>query len=124
MRIFKNKPFSRFTVKSGITDIDLRKAISAANRGLIDADLGGGVIKQRIARTGQGKSGGFRTVILIRIGEIAFFVHGFAKNEVANIRDEELVAFRLLAREMLNYDESELAQAVARGALVEITEND
>lgn len=72
MRIFKNKSFARFERKAGISDSDLRKAIKDANRGLISADLGGGVIKQRIARKGSGKSGGFRTLILFKVDERPF----------------------------------------------------
>lgn len=64
MRVFKNAWFDRFARKQGITDEALLEAITRVKRGLIDADLGGGVIKQRVARAGQGKSGGFRTIIL------------------------------------------------------------
>ena len=71
----------RFAVKAGISDVSLCKVIRDAERGLIAADLGSGVIKQRIARPGEGKSGGFRTLIVFRTGARAFFIHGFAKNE-------------------------------------------
>ena len=81
MRIFQNKAFIRFAKKAGIGDAVLCEAIRNAERGLIAADLGGGIIKQRIARPGQGKSGGFRTLIVFRAAARAFFVHGFAKNE-------------------------------------------
>lgn len=104
MRIFRTKPFTRFARKARLSDSSLIAAINAAERGLIDADLGGGVIKQRIAREGGGKSGGFRTIILFRAGARAFFVHGFAKNERDNINENELVAFRLLATQLLTYD--------------------
>ena len=67
MRVFKNKPFARFARKARITDAVLCAAIADASRGLVDADLGGGVVKQRIARQGGGKSGGFRTIILFQI---------------------------------------------------------
>src|ERR1700722_16413690 len=115
MRVFKNKSFTRFSRKARITDAVLCGAIDAASRGLIDADLGGGVIKQRIARQGEGKSGGFRTIILFRIRERAFFVHGFAKNERDNIRDDELAAFRMLAALMIAYDDDALAKAIENG---------
>jgi hypothetical protein len=92
VRIFKNKAFTRFARKAQIGDLMLCEAIDDAERGLIAADLGGGVIKQRIARRGQGKSGGFRTLIVFRAGARAFFVHGFAKNEKDNIGKDELVA--------------------------------
>mgnify|MGYP001636543672 CR=1 FL=1 len=120
MRIFKNKAFARFAKKAGIEDSSLCKAVSDAEKGLLDADLGGGVIKQRVARSGGGKSGGFRTLILFRIGSLAFFVHGFAKNERANIDEDELIALRKLAAIMLKYDEAELACALASQTLIEV----
>lgn len=95
-------------------------AIRNANRGLIDADLRGGVIKQRVARKGEGKSGGFRTLILFKVGELAFFVHGFAKNDRANIEVDELLAFKKLAAIVLAYRKEELARAVISGTLVEV----
>ena len=120
MRVFKNKPFARFARKAGLDDEVLRQAIDAAERGLVDADLGGGVIKQRVARQGGGKSGGFRTIVLFRDGERAFFVHGFAKSDLGNIRADELAAFRMLASHLLAYDDPALAAAVGAGALMEI----
>jgi len=81
-------------------------------------------VKQRIARKGGGKSGGFRTIILFRLGERAFFVHGFAKNEQDNVRDNELAAFKMLAAEMLAYDDEALAKAIGNGSLTEVTCND
>ena len=124
MRVFKNKSFARFARKARITDAVLCAAIADASRGLVDADLGGGVVKQRIARQGAGKSGGFRTVILFRLHEKAFFVHGFAKNEQDNIRDNELAALKLLATEMMAYDDEALARATANGTLMEVMCND
>ena len=110
--------------QNGVRDPVLCAAIADASRGLIDADLGGGVVKQRVARQGGGKSGGFRTIILFRVGERAFFVHGFAKNEQDNIRDDELAAFKLLAAEMLAYDYEALAKAIGNGTLTEVMCND
>ncbi|OYV32781.1 MAG: addiction module toxin RelE [Rhodospirillales bacterium 20-64-7] len=121
MWIYENKPFVRFARKAGIKDAALREAIERAEKGLIDADLGGGVIKQRIARAGSGKSGGFRTIILFRTETRAFFVHGFAKNEQDNIREDELAAFRMLAEVMLAYDDEALTEAMANGTLTEVT---
>jgi len=124
MRVFKNKSFARFARKAQITDAVLCGAIADASRGLIDADLGGGVVKQRIARKGGGKSGGFRTIILFRLRERAFFVHGFAKNEKDNIRDDELAAFKMLAVEVMTYDDEALARAMVNGTLMEVKCND
>ena len=120
MRVFKNKSFARFARKNDISDVDLCKAIQDVDRGLIGADLGGGVIKQRLARRGSGKSGGFRSLIIYRARERAIFVHGFAKNNVENIRPDELVALKKLAAEMLAYRRDELESAIASGTITEV----
>jgi hypothetical protein len=123
MRLFKTKPFARFASKESIVDSVLRDAVRRAEAGLIDADLGGGVIKQRLARQGQGKSGGFRSIVLFRHGAIAFFVYGFAKNDRDNIDRQELKAFRLLATEMLAMDGKALTVALKNGTIMEIGGN-
>lgn len=87
---------------------------------MIAADLGGGVIKQRIARKGSGKSGGFRTLILFKLGQLAIFVHGFAKSEIENIRPDELAALKKLASEMLDYGEDAIERALTSGTLTEV----
>jgi hypothetical protein len=87
---------------------------------LIAANLGGNVIKQRIARPGQGKSGGFRAVAVFKAGVRAIFVHGFAKSEKDNIRTDELVALRKLAAELLSYDDGAMARVAASGTLTEV----
>ena len=120
MRVFKNKPFARFARKNGVSDAELCGAIEEANRGLIDADLGGGAIKQRVARRGAGKSGGFRTMIVFRARALAIFVHGFAKSEVENIGPVELIALKKLASELLAYGVDALAKAIASGTLMEV----
>ncbi len=78
------------------------------------------MIKQRLAREGQGKSGGFRTILLLRRGSKAFFVYGFAKSDRDNIRRDELNAFRKLASEMLTFDDKALAAAIRNGTITEI----
>jgi hypothetical protein len=120
VRIFKTKPFARFANKADIGHPALCAAVDDAERGLIDADLGGGIIKQRIARPGQGKSGGFRTIIVFRARSRAFFVHGFSKSEKDNITKEELVALKKLAVELLSYDDQAIARVVASGVLIEV----
>jgi hypothetical protein len=120
MRIFTNKPFARFARKNDISDLRLCKAIEDAEHGMIGADLGGGVIKLRLAREGAGKSGGFRTMIFFKAGERAIFVHGFAKNEMENIRPDELTALKKLASEMLAYRNEDLELAVRSGTLTEV----
>jgi len=120
VRIFKNNAFIRLARKAGIPDAELCESIRDAERGLIAAELGGGLIKQRIARPGRGKSGGFRTLIVFRAGARAFFVHGFAKNEKDNIAKNELAALKKLASELLAYDERSIARVVASGVLIEV----
>ena len=120
MRVFKNKPFDRFADREEIADEELCRAVWQAEQGLIDADLGGGVIKQRLARKGQGKSGGYRSIVIFRRAERAFFVYGFAKGDRANIRRDELQAFRKLASEMLVLDNKELKAAMRNGTITEV----
>ena len=81
MRVFKTKAFARFAKRERIAEKEICEAARRAVKGLIDADLGGGVIKQRLARKGQGKSGGFRSIVLFRRDEKMFFVYGFAKSD-------------------------------------------
>ena len=122
MRIFKSKVFNRFARKAGLVDSALRELIVKAERGLIDANLGGGVIKQRVARPGEGESGGFRTIILFRAKDRAVFVYGFGKSERDDIRDDELAEFKNLASLMLAYSDDEIARAIESGALIEVSD--
>ena len=124
MRTFKTKPFARFANREGIPDTALCDAVRRAGRGSVDADLGGGVIKQRIARKGQGRSGGYRVVVLFRRGERSFFVYGFAKSGRDNLRPDELKAFRLLANGMLGMDEAGLRAALSNGTITEVVCDD
>jgi hypothetical protein len=84
MIVYKTKEFSRFARKADLASEELLEAAIAVASGQWDADLGGGVFKQRIAREGGGKSGGFRTIILFRLGGHCFLVHGFAKSQKAS----------------------------------------
>jgi hypothetical protein len=119
--IFKTKWFVRYARQEGIGDHSLRSAIDRAERGSVDADLGGGVIKQRSARAGQGRSRGFRLLIAYRAGERAVFLYGFAKNERENIDEDELATLREIAAAWLEADEKSLEHAVAEGILQEAT---
>jgi hypothetical protein len=123
MRIFKNAWFERFARKQKIPDAVLRDAIRRAEQGLIDADLGGGVIKQRVARPGQGRSGGYRTLIVYRQAQRAFFVYGFAKSQQANIGDEEEAAFKQAARYVLELTDEQLAALIQNGQLSEVDDD-
>ena len=120
MRIFKSRKFARFARKEGIDDDVLRKSILDADRGLIDADYGGGVIKQRIARDNKGKSGGYRSIVLFRRRERSFFVYGFAKNDKANIDESDARNFKSLAGILLGASEHEMQNLLDRGEFFEV----
>ena len=119
MRIFKTKTFAR-SVRKALDDVSLWDAVQRAEQGHIDADLGGGLIKQRVARPGQGRSGGFRTVIAYRTAERSVFVYGFPKNQRANLRKDELEVYRDIATIMLGMDYEDIQTALDAGELIEI----
>jgi hypothetical protein len=121
VRVFKNAWFDRFTRKQRISDAVLLEAVARADKGLIDADLGGGVIKQRLAREGQGKSGGFRSIILYRKAERAFLVYGFAKSDRDNIDDDEILSFRKAAAHVLELSEDDLARLIESSEFKEVS---
>jgi len=98
--------------------------VEDAERGLIDADYGGGVIKQRIARPNEGKSGGYRSIILFRRGHRSFFVYGFAKSERDNIDGRELDDLKKLARHYLSFSDAQIAAALALAELREVACDD
>jgi hypothetical protein len=121
VRIFKTKLFEKFVHKKRVGDDILRDAVERACGGLIEADLGRGVIKQRGARPGQGRSGGYRMLIAFRLSDLAVFMYGFAKNELDNIGDKELATLRDIAGSWLKADARVLEKAVADGILIEVT---
>lgn len=112
MRIFKNKWFVKFALKQNINNAALRQAVQEIEDGKVDADLGGGVIKQRIARPGKGKSSGYRTIILYKQGDKAFFVYGFAKSDQDNISELEEQEFKNLANIIFALSDEELEKAI------------
>ena len=120
MRIFKTKWTARYTRRERISDRSLREAIERAGRGTIDADLGGGIIKQRVARSGQGRSGGYRMMIAYRAGIRAVFLYAFAKNERENIDPDELLTLREIGATWLTADAQHIAQALEAGILQEV----
>ena len=120
MRIFKTRAFGRFARKERISDAALCDAIERAERGLVDADLGGHVIKQRVARPNQGRSGGYRTLVAFRIETRAVFLHGFAKSEQDNISDDELKELRKAASEVLRWSDENVATLLEGGKWMEV----
>lgn len=120
MRIFKSRWFQRFARKEGITDSVLCEAVGRAEKGQIDADLGGEVIKQRIARPGHGRPKGYRVIIHFRRGANAFLVYGFSKSQRGNIDDDEEEQFKEAARHVLALTEKQLAELLESGDFAEV----
>lgn len=96
--IYMPKDFARLARRSGLADAGLLDAVDRAETGKIDADLGGGLIKQRVARPGEGRSGGFRVVVAYRKAERAIFLHMFPKSRQANLSAIELEVYQELAK--------------------------
>ncbi len=120
MRIYKTKDFARFARQEKIDDAALCEAIARAERGLIDADLTGGLIKQRVPRKGQGRSGGYRTLIAYRRAHRAVFLHGFAKNVQDNLDDAEIKALKAAATAFFQLDDATINKALKDGKWMEV----
>jgi hypothetical protein len=118
--IYQLKVFARFARREKIADTSLVEAIERADRGLVDADLGGGLIKQRVARKGRGRSGGYRTMIAYRARNFSVFLFGFAKSDESNIDDRQLAVLRRVAASWLSADAASIKKAVEQGELTEV----
>ena len=124
MKVFITKGFARFARRQRISDDHLREAVRRAERGLVDANLGGGVIKQRIARPGQGRSGGSRVLMAYRPSMRAVFLYGFAKNERVNVDDDELKTAQDIAEGWLEASANQIARAIADDLIREVDYDD
>jgi hypothetical protein len=120
MRVFKLRAFARFQRREGLSDEALCRAVADAEAGLIDADLGGGLIKQRVARKGRGKSGGYRTLLAYRSEDRAVFLFGFAKSDRDNIDNAELRRWRGRGSALLALDDDGIDELMADDELAEI----
>ncbi|MCC9596083.1 MULTISPECIES: type II toxin-antitoxin system RelE/ParE family toxin [unclassified Rubrivivax] len=119
-QIFKRKDFARWQAAEKLPDSALCKAVQEMESGLIDADLGGGLYKKRVARQGAGKSGGCRTLLSARIGGRYVFLHGFSKSDKANITQDEKSALRFAGRVFLELSAEALSKALRTGVLLEV----
>lgn len=119
-RVLKTRHFTRWMRKTELNDRSLCKAVVEMSQGLIDADLGGGVLKKRVGVAGRGKRGGARTLVATNKGNRWFFVFGFEKNDRPNITDDELEALQDLAGQLLARTGRQLDEAVVDGSLQEI----
>ena len=122
-RIYKNRWFAKFASREGISDAMLIGAVARADQGLIDADLGSGLIKQRVAREGSGKSGGYRTIVYFRHEDRAIFAFGFAKSGKANLNAEELRDYRKAAKIVLALQQAQIDIEVREGRLLEVNDD-
>ena len=118
----KTRHFSRWAAKAGIRDKALLDAIREIQAGLFDADLGGGIIKKRVALPGRGKRGSTRTLLATNRDDRWFFVFGFEKNERDNITVKELEALRALAADLLKLTAKQINEAIRNGSLVEVND--
>jgi hypothetical protein len=114
------KDFARFARPERIDDAALCEAVARAERELVDANLGGGLIKQRVPRRGEGRSGGYRTILAWHQGERCFFMYGFAKSTTDNIDDDDLKRLKVVGSVLLGMNAAELAKSLARNKLVEV----
>ena len=120
MRIFKNTWFARYAGKEGISDIELKEAVSKLEAGQVDANLGGNVYKVRVARPGEGKSGGYRVIVLFRREERTFYVYGFAKSRKANVSEKELRNLKRAAKKYFSLTSDQLGERIKQGQLIEL----
>ena len=120
MRIFKTKEFKKETRKTSVSDRALCSAIDRIESGSVVANLGGGLFKLRMARAGQGKSGGFRTYLAFRKGDLAVFLHCHAKNEYENISDGQNDVLKILADTYFNFADADIERAVQDGELIRV----
>lgn len=118
--ILKRKGFARWQAGEKLLDAVLCKAVEEMEGGLIDADLGGLLYKKRVARSGGGKSSGYRTLLSARMGDRYVFLHGFPKSERANITQDEKKALQFAGKVFLELSGQALSQALKSGVLLEV----
>jgi hypothetical protein len=124
VRISKTKEFARYALREDIDDERLWEAVARAERGLIDADLGGGLVKQRVGRAGQGRRGGYRTLTAFSSPTRTIFVYGFAKSERDDIGPDELHFWRSVARGFLTLNDEQIGRLIAAQEITEVTGHD
>jgi len=120
VRVFKNTWFTRFADKEGIADSELKEMVNHLEAGQAEANLGSGVYKVRVARSGEGKSGGYRVIVFFKSKERLFYVYGFAKSDRSNIDHKETKEYKALAKKYLNLSDEMIEKAIQLGKFIEI----
>src|SRR5271169_6383128 len=120
MLIYKTREFARLAEKTGISDMNLCEAVARAERGLIDGNYGSELIKQRVARTNEGRSGGFRAILFHRHSKRAIFLHAFAKKDRSDLSADEKRIYRDAAKLFANLQPDAIDALVAQGKWFEI----
>lgn len=119
-RIFKTRTFQRWMRKTLLTDIALCQAVEEMANGLIDADLGNGLMKKRVALPGKGKRGGSRVLLATNRGDRWIFIFGFEKNDRDNVTKAELKVLKDITSSALAWTQDQLESALTGGVLLEI----
>jgi hypothetical protein len=118
--IYQTRYFAKWARKIGLKDYMLREAVREILNGLLDANLGGGIVKKRISLPGRGKRSSTRTLLATNLSTRWFFVFGFEKNEMENISDKELITLKMLANDLLGMSTAQIKYALEKGSLVEV----
>jgi hypothetical protein len=120
LRVLKTKSFARWARRERLADELLAAAVDEMRLGLVDAQLGAGLVKKRVARAGGGKSGAYRTLIATDSRERWFFLYGFSKSERDNVDDKELSRLKTLGQLLLRMDEETIRELLEAGELMEV----
>jgi hypothetical protein len=120
MKELMTKHFAKWALKQEIPENGLANAIKELKKGTFEANLGGHIYKKRIRFTGKGKSGSGRTIICYQKGNIAIFIHGFAKNEKSNLTKRELVVFKEMSKVILGFSSAQVDTAIKKGDFIEV----
>jgi len=120
MKVYLTNVFCKWADDESVTNDMLLDAVEEVEKGLIDAKLGGGLIKKRVAAEGKGKRGSFRTLIAIKMDDKAFFIVGFAKNEKDNVTQKELKALKALSKLLLSTSDDEIKMMLNNRTLRQI----
>jgi len=120
MKLYKHRLFDKWAKKEKLTDCQLREAVKEIEQGLIDADLGAGLIKKRVAQANQGKRGGYRVLLAYRQHKRLIFLYGFSKGQRANLTIVEKRVYKRLADHLLSLSSGMVTQLVKAGDLIEV----